>query len=122
MKPYTKREALADTCKAEFNSRLSRLMARFTENIFGIMKRKYSILKTLRAHYNRIRRIIIANAILHNISIRWRQEDIMIDDEPAAVPPFLRVAIIKDAADVVPEGGQIMRDQLLRGMDNRRRR
>jgi hypothetical protein len=37
MRPYTKREALADTCKAEFNSRLSRIMARSTENIFGIM-------------------------------------------------------------------------------------
>ncbi len=46
----------------------------------------------------------------------------MIDDEPAAVLPFPRVAIIEDAADVVPEGGQIMRDQLLCGMDNRRRR
>jgi hypothetical protein len=51
------------------------------------MKRKYSILKTLRAHYDGTRRIIMAIAILHNISIRWRQEDIMINDEPAAVPP-----------------------------------
>ena len=87
MKPYPNREALADPRKAEFNSRLSRIMARSTENIFGIMKRKYPILKTLRAHYARARRIIMAIAILHNISIRWRQEDIMINDEPAAVPP-----------------------------------
>ncbi len=42
----------------------------------------------------------------------------MIDDEPAAVPAFPRVAIIEDAVapDVV-----CVRDQLLHGMDNRRR-
>jgi len=123
MKPYPNREALANPRKAEFNSRLSRIRTRYTENIFGIMKRKYSILKTLRAHYDCARRIIIAIAILHNISIRWRQEDIDIDDEPAPVPPFPRVPIIEDAAapDVVHERGQIVRDQLLHGMKNRRR-
>jgi hypothetical protein len=42
------------------------------------MKRNYSILKMLRVHYDHARRIIIAIAILHKISIRWRQEDIMI--------------------------------------------
>ncbi len=47
----------------------------------------------------------------------------MIDDEPAAVPAFPRVAIIEDAVapDVVCEHGQIVQDQLLHGMDNRRR-
>jgi hypothetical protein len=87
MKPYPNREALANPRKAEFNSRLSRIRTRYTENIFGIMKRKYSILKTLRAHYDCARRIIIAIAILHNISIRWRQEDIMIDGGPALLFP-----------------------------------
>jgi hypothetical protein len=70
LKPYPNREALDNPCKAEFNSRLSRIRTRSTKNILGIMKRKYPILKTLRAHYDRARRIIIAIAILHNISIR----------------------------------------------------
>ena len=43
---------------------------------------------------------------------------------PADVPPFERVAIVEDAAppNVVRERGQIVRDQLLHGMDDRRRR
>ena len=53
MKPYTNREALDDPAKAEFNRRHSRLRTVSTENIFAIMKRKYHILKTLRAHHAR---------------------------------------------------------------------
>jgi hypothetical protein len=124
IKPYPNREALVDPRKAEFNTRHSRIRTVSTENIFGIVKKKFPILKTLRAHYERARRIVIACAILHNISIRWRQEEIEIHEEPAAVPPFHRIPIIEDAAapNVVRERGQIVRDQLLLGMDNRRRR
>ena len=88
------------------------------------MKRKYPILKTLRAHYARARRIIIAIAILHNISIRWRQEELQIHEEPAAVPPFQRILIVEDdtPADVVRERSQIVSDQLLQRMEYRRRR
>ena len=82
------------------------------------MKKKYPILKTLRAHHKRARKIVIACAILHNIGIRWAQENIQV---PADVP---WVPIIEDAVlpDLVRERGRILRDQLLEGMDNRRRR
>lgn len=124
IKPFPNREALVDHRKAEFNTRLSRIRTVSTENIFGILKRKFPILKTLRAHHSRARRIVIACAILHNISIRWGQEEIVIRPEPAEVPPFERVPIVEDAAapNVVRERGQIVRDQLMLGMDNRRRR
>jgi hypothetical protein len=124
MKPYPNREALVDPAKAEFNTRLSRIRTISTENIFGIIKKKYPILKTLRAHYKRARKVVIACAILHNISIRWRQEELQIREEPAAVPPFERIPIVEDAAppDVIRERGQIVRDQLLQRMQCRRRR
>jgi hypothetical protein len=85
------------------------------------MMKKYPILKTLRARHKRTRKIVIACAILHNIGIRWAQENIQV---PADVPPFEWVPIFEGAAppDVVRERSQILRDQLLQGMDNRRRR
>jgi hypothetical protein len=88
------------------------------------MKKKYPILKSLRAHYPRARKVVIVCAILHNMSIRWRQEENERHEEPAAVPPFERIPIVEDAAppDVVRQRGQIVRDQLLQGMEYRRRR
>jgi hypothetical protein len=120
IKPYPNNKALVDPLKADFNRRHSRLRTVSTENIFGRMKKKYPILKTLRACHKRARKIVIACAILH-ISIRWAQENIQV---PADVPPFEWVPIMEDAAppDVVRERGQILRDQLLQGMDKRRRR
>jgi len=53
MKPYPNREALVDPAKAEFNTRLSKIRTISTENIFGIIKKKYPILKSLRAEYKR---------------------------------------------------------------------
>ncbi len=44
----------------------------------------------MRAHYDCARRIVIACAILHNISIGWMREEIEIRQEPAEVPPFER--------------------------------
>jgi len=124
MKPYPNREALNHARKTEFNTRLSRLRTVCTENIFGIMKRKYPILKSLRCHHSRARKVIYACAILHNLSIRWRMQDEDDDDEnyDPAVPAFERVPIIEDAAplQVVRERGQIVRDQLMMGMRMRR--
>ncbi len=121
IKPYPNNEALVDPRKADFNRRHSRLRTVSTGNIFSRMKKKYPILKTLRARHKRARKIVIACAILHNIGIRWAQENIQV---PADVPPFEWVPIIEDAAppDVVRERGQILQDQLLQGMDNRGRR
>jgi hypothetical protein len=56
IKPYPTREALLDPRKAEFNRRHSRLRTVCSENIFGIMKRKYPILKCLRAFHYRARK------------------------------------------------------------------
>ena len=124
MKPYSNREALNHLRKTEFNTRLSRLRTVCTENIFGIMKRKYPILKSLRAHHARARRVIYACAILHNLSVRWRMQDEDDDDDnyDPAVPAFERAAIVEDAAPlrVVRERGQIVRDQLMLGMRMRR--
>ena len=122
MKPYPNREALVDPRKAEFNTRLSRLRTVSTENIFGIMKRKFPILKSLRAHHARARRVIYACAVLHNLSVRWRMEDEDEDEDDdnhdPAVPHFERIPIVADEAPlhVIRERGQIVRDQLMMGM------
>jgi hypothetical protein len=122
IKPSSNRVALVDRHKAEFNTRLSRIRKVSSKNIFGFVKRnKFPILKTLRAHYDHARSIFIEYVILLNISIRWRQEEIVICQEPAEVFPFQRILIVEVVAapNVVQEGSQIVRDQLKLGMDDR---
>jgi hypothetical protein len=53
-----------------FNSRLSALRTVMSENIFGIWKRRFPILRMLRPHYLTSKNIILATAILHNISMK----------------------------------------------------
>jgi len=123
VKPYPNRDALLDPRKAEFNTRLSRLRTVCTENIFGIMKRKFPILKSLRCHYGRARRVIYACTVLHNLSVQWRMEDDAdADNNDPANPAFERAPIVQDAAPlhVICERGQILRDQLMLSMRMRR--
>ena len=74
--PFRNAEALANRRFRQFNQRLSGLRTVCTENIYGIIKRRFPLLTRLRCNHSRARKIIVAIAILHNISIRWN------DDEP----------------------------------------
>jgi hypothetical protein len=71
MKPYPNRDAGQDASMRLFNSRLSGLRTVMSENVFGILKRRFPVLRNLRAHLPTSKVIILATAILHNISIRY---------------------------------------------------
>ena len=46
-----------------------------TENIFGRLKRKFSILKQLRCALELSQKIVLACCILHNMYTTWSKED-----------------------------------------------
>jgi hypothetical protein len=113
-------------------------------------KRRFPILRMMRAHFHAARIIIIATAILHNIGIRMGESEVVDDDE---VLNFLRVVIEEmdeaeaarpgEAAEIAAEDaavavaqedgvapvndpvrrvqGQLRRDQLRDGMPPRGR-
>ena len=56
-----------------------------TENIFGLFKRRWPVVKNMRWHYWHAVEAILACAVLHNVGVRWRDnvEDLPPeDDEP----------------------------------------
>jgi hypothetical protein len=126
--PYRNVEAVADPTMRDFNQRLSGLRTVMSENIFGIWKRRFPCLKYLRCHYPRARKVVIATAILHNISIIWNDEDPVGNVNSDAGEPFPEVhdeedfEIIEDDAEppVVRARGQTLRDHLRLSMSRRR--
>ena len=92
VKPYNNREALNDDLMHLFNTRLSALRTVMSENVFAMWKRRFPILRMMRAHFDAARIIIIATAILHNIGIRMGDAEAEDDDE---VLNLLRVVIVE---------------------------
>jgi hypothetical protein len=98
MKPYTNREAGEDDTKRLFNFRLSALRTVMSENVFGIWKRRFPVLRMLRAFYLTSKDIILATAILHNLAVKFGEVDPEEDEE---VLDLLRDVIDRmDAPDV----------------------
>jgi hypothetical protein len=99
-----------------------------SENSFGIWKHRFPCLKYLKCHYPHARKVVIATAILHNISLIWIDEDPDGTVKSDAGEPFSKVhdeedfEIIKDDAEppVVRAQGQILRDHLRLSMSRRR--
>lgn len=124
IKPYSNADALDDRRKKLFNARLCGLRTIMTENIFGIWKRRFPILKNMRCHYENAKKIIIATAVLHNIGILlsddWDDDDEE-DHEPADLPEYV---IVEDHVgnNTIRERGQIVRETLCRTMPPRGRR
>ena len=112
IKPYSTREAGDDVRKRTFNRRLSGLRTVMSENIYGVLKRRFPILRNMRMHLEMSQKIIVATGILFNIGRLWG------DDEPEAD----NVEDDNDAQDVVVQDamsaavirlqGQIERDRL----------
>jgi hypothetical protein len=53
-----------------FNARLSGLRTVMSENVFGIWKKRFPVLRMLRTHYLTSKDIILATAILHNVAMK----------------------------------------------------
>ncbi len=75
MKPYSNAEALGDASKRLFNGRLSGLRTVMSENVYGIWKKRFPILREMRSHLPSAQMIIVATAILHNIAVRENMEE-----------------------------------------------
>lgn len=74
--PFSKDEAAADEKKRLFNIRLCGLRTEMTENIYGMLKKRFPILRQLRFKMAKAQQVILCTAILHNICIEWGDEDL----------------------------------------------
>jgi hypothetical protein len=64
------REAGENASMRLFNARLSGLRTVMSENVFGIWKKRFPVLRMLRTHYQTSKDIILATAILHNVALK----------------------------------------------------
>ena len=105
--PYSARETAADPNKALFNRRHSGARCEMTENLYGIWKRRFPILRCLRVNLPNAYKIIICCAILHNLSVLWG-EILPQDDHPGvpfipAIPPVPNQPLVVDHGDLTAE-------------------
>ena len=74
IKPYPVAESAQDNRKREFNRRLSGLRTVMSENLYGVWKRRFPILKNLRQNLETSQKVIVATAILFNMGRIWGDE------------------------------------------------
>jgi hypothetical protein len=127
MKPYTNAEAGQDASKRLFNKRLCGLRTVMSENVYGVWKKRFPILREMRNWYPLAKEVIIATAILHNIAILWKDEEpVELGINVAAHLPAAvrnRAPRGRDAGDVITRlRGQQLREMLRANMPPPRRR
>ena len=81
MTPYSEAESRIDDNKCLFNIRHSSARVEMTENIYGMMKRRFPIVKYIRTKLRNAIRITTAAAILHNMELDCNDE-VPDDDHP----------------------------------------
>ena len=77
--PYPDDQARQDNNKALFNARHSGARVEQTEDIYGMLKRRFPIVKNIRLSLENSWKVVNAAAVLHNVCIEWNQEP---DDHP----------------------------------------
>ena len=88
-----------------------------SENIFASWKRWFPILRDLRLHLKFAQKVIVATAILENLSWLWGQEDIDSEDDEIDDDNGNGDIVVHDnAEDTVRRRGQLVRDNMLRNM------
>ena len=112
IKPYSTREVGGDVRKRTFNRRLSGLRTVMSENIYGVLKRRFPILRNMRTHLVASQKIIIATGILFNIGRQLGDEEPEADDEEDN--DDTEDVIVQDAMPVaaIRLRGQIERERL----------
>ena len=128
IKPFSTAEAANDPRKRTFNRRLSGLRTVMTENIFGMWKRKFPILKALRTDFTFSQKIIIACAILFNLGRieRGEEDDKVSSDEEDNEDDLGNESneeeelfwVIDQDRNAVRYKGQQEREKLMRAMPN----
>jgi hypothetical protein len=114
VKPYPTAESANDRRKALFNRRLSGLRTVMTENLYGVWKRRFPILKALRTDYELSQKIVVASAVLFNLARMWQDEDFNEEINDPGSDDEEGFIVVEDAAPVrtVRLRGQVLRDQL----------
>ena len=114
IKPYSTAEGAQDPRRRAFNSKLSGVRTVMTENLFGIWKRRFPILKALRTDFRLSQKIIVATAVLFNIGQMLNDED---DDDNQVVDEESQVVVMEGGDPVsVRLRGQAERDRLCDNM------
>ena len=121
IKPYTTVESGQDRTKRLFNRRLSGLRTVMSENIYGVWKRRFPILKSMRTDFLLSQRIIVATAVLFNIGRLWGDEeddDEERDDDDEPDGEMDQVVVLEGDPGTVRVRGQVERDRLKDAMQN----
>ena len=119
--PYSTTESNRDRNKALFHRRLSGARCEMTENLYGIWKRRFLIIRCMRVHLPNAYKIIVGTAVLHNFSVQWRE--VMPDNHPdlslpPAIPDVPHQDVVIDARDLRREQQKRIGEQT---RDNMRR-
>ncbi len=120
IKPFSTDESIEDRLKRQFNVRLCGIRTVCTENLFARLKQRFPVLRNMRRHYDNAKKTIIAVCCLHNMSICLHD----VDPEPVLAPqqPPLPMVAVEGTAVMTRRMGQLVRDQLMFGMDPNFRR
>lgn len=81
IKPFSNNEADGDRRKRIFNRKLSGARTVMSENIYGVWKRRFPIIKALRTDFRLSQKIICATAILFNLGRMWSDDDDDLESE-----------------------------------------
>ena len=124
IKPFPTNDAGQDRRKRLFNRRISGLRTVMSENIYGVWKRRFPIIKALRTHFQLSQKLIVATAILFNMGRIWGDGEP--DDEDGEGGDHADHEAVEECNFVVEEGhpssvrirGQAERQRLLDNMTN----
>ena len=72
--------------KCLFNVRHSQCRVEQTENIYGMLKRRFPLVKYIRVQLNNAVRITTAAAVLHNMAVEWNEVQPEIHENPQEHP------------------------------------
>jgi hypothetical protein len=95
MKPYSNGDAAQDPSIRLFNSRLSGLRTVMSENVFARLKQQFPVLINMQAHLPSSKFIILAVAILHNVSGRLRE--VQPEDDEEILEPLGEIILQMEA-------------------------
>ena len=127
MTPYSEDESRRDDLKCLFNVRHSQARVEMTENIYGILKRRFPIVKYIRTNLSNAKKITAAAAVLHNIALDWHDQPPQ-DAHPNAhqevefpiVENLLNPAEARASARQARENYRLMTDQQATGREQQR--
>ena len=81
-------------------------------NISGVWKKRFPIITCLRSHYDNALEIIMATAVLHNLSILWKDPLPEADHPDAAGIPAVPPQFQDGNRGVLPQNAEVPRNRV----------